>query len=132
LAGTSYQWLDCDNANAPISGQTAQSFTPTASGNFAVQLTTNGCVSVSDCYPFAFLNTGYFNSNSNFVIYPNPTSGKITISNNQLGEIKSIAIYNFLGAFVTDKLDLSNQSNGIYFIKLTTENGVFIQKIIKK
>ena len=44
-----YQWIDCDNNNAPISGETNQSYTPTATGNYAVEVTVNGCTSVSEC-----------------------------------------------------------------------------------
>ena len=132
LAGTTYQWLDCNNNNSPISNQTAQTFSPTVSGNYAVQLTTNGCQSVSNCVAFDFLNTPNFELSDAIELYPNPTTGSITISRNELGEIKNIAIYNSLGAMVTDKLDLSGQASGLYFIKLTTDKGSVIKKIIKQ
>jgi len=132
LAGTTYQWVDCDNNNAIISGQTTQSFSPTVSGNYAVQLTTNGCQSISSCYQVNLLNNTSFNSDNLVVLYPNPTTGIISIISNQLGIVKSIAVYNLLGQFIADKLDLSVQSNGMYFVKITTENGVVIKKIIKK
>src|SRR5690606_25861328 len=45
----SYVWLDCDDSCAAISGETAQSFTPTEDGNYAVQLIENGCVDTTDC-----------------------------------------------------------------------------------
>jgi hypothetical protein len=32
-AGATYQWIDCNNNNAPIAGATSQSFTPTTSGD---------------------------------------------------------------------------------------------------
>jgi uncharacterized delta-60 repeat protein len=35
--GATYKWLDCNNGNALISGATAQSYTVSASGNYAVQ-----------------------------------------------------------------------------------------------
>jgi hypothetical protein len=44
-----YQWLDCDNGNVEIEGATAQSFTPSESGNYAVEITDNGCKTISDC-----------------------------------------------------------------------------------
>ncbi len=132
LAGTTYQWLDCDNNNLPINNQTAQTFSPSVSGNYAVQLTTNGCASVSTCYAFNLLNTTIFNLNDTIELYPNPTTGSITISRNELGEIKNIAIYNTLGVLVTDKLDLSEQASGLYFVKLITDNGSVIKKIIKQ
>lgn len=131
LAGTTYQWLDCDNANAPINGQTAQTFTPTVSGNYAVRLTTNGCQSVSDCYAFNVLNTIDFDLDMAVSVYPNPTTGKISLTHNELIEIKNVQIYSVLGAKVSDALDISGQSKGVYFIKIETDRGTIIKKIIK-
>jgi len=48
-SAATYQWIDCDNNNAPISGETNQSYTPTVTGNYAVEVTVNGCTSVSEC-----------------------------------------------------------------------------------
>jgi PKD repeat protein len=132
LTGTSYQWVDCDNNNASIIGQTAQNFSPTVSGNYAVLLNTNGCESISDCYPIDLLDTTSFNFNLGIVLYPNPTSGEFLVLNNPKQLIKNISIYNVLGEYVTDKLDLSCFSGGMYFIKINTENGQLIRKIVKK
>lgn len=41
-SGATYQWVDCDNGNAPITGATSQSFTPSNSGNYAVIITEGG------------------------------------------------------------------------------------------
>jgi len=46
---TSYQWIDCSNNNIPIAGATSQSFTATASGNYAVIITKNTCSIISNC-----------------------------------------------------------------------------------
>jgi hypothetical protein len=45
----SYQWVDCDNAFAPILGEISQSFTATVTGNYAVEIEVNGCVDTSAC-----------------------------------------------------------------------------------
>jgi len=47
--GATYQWIDCDNGNAPISGETNQSFTPTVTGNYAVVVTLDNCSDTSAC-----------------------------------------------------------------------------------
>lgn len=47
-AGT-YQWLDCDSSFMMISGEVNQSFTPTYTGNYAVEVTETGCVDTSAC-----------------------------------------------------------------------------------
>ncbi len=47
--GQEYQWVDCDNSNAPIDGATQQSFSPQESGNYAVEIYANGCSVISEC-----------------------------------------------------------------------------------
>ncbi|MCB9203635.1 MAG: hypothetical protein H6603_01550 [Flavobacteriales bacterium] len=37
VAGASYQWLDCNNGNAVVNGENGQSFTPLASGEYALK-----------------------------------------------------------------------------------------------
>ncbi len=49
--GASYQWLDCDNSFAQITGETGQSFTPASmTGSYAVEIDLSGCVDTSACY----------------------------------------------------------------------------------
>lgn len=48
--GVTYQWVDCDNNNAPINGETNQSYTPVNTGNYAVEITSATCTSTSDCF----------------------------------------------------------------------------------
>ena len=49
-SGAIYQWLDCDNGNQPINGETNQSYTPAITGNYAVEVNMNGCIVTSTCY----------------------------------------------------------------------------------
>ena len=133
LAGTTYQWLDCDNSNAPITNATSQIFTPpSATGNYAVQLTTNGCVSLSDCYSLTDLGIIKLEDGTKVYFYPSPTKGKIFIANIDLDTIKEVSIYNILGTLVTNKLDLVGQTSGLYFVKIITDKGTFVQKLIKE
>jgi hypothetical protein len=49
--GATYQWLDCDNNYSPIAGAVSQFFTPsTTTGNYAVEVTANGCADTSNCF----------------------------------------------------------------------------------
>ena len=69
-----------------------------------------------------------------FSIYPNPTSGFISIKG--IENINSIKVYSILGALEkevlnTNQIDVSELSSGIHFIKV--DNGtVFTRKIIKQ
>ncbi len=45
----SYQWVNCDTAFSPIIGETNQSYTATVTGNYAIELTIQGCLDTSVC-----------------------------------------------------------------------------------
>lgn len=45
----SYQWTNCNNGYSAITGQTNKSFTPSASGSYAVKILKNGCIDTSNC-----------------------------------------------------------------------------------
>lgn len=70
-------------------------------------------------------------------LYPNPVANQLYIS---LPEqtIKNISIYSFTGTLVkiisneVEYIDLSNLHAGSYLIRVTTDQGTFSQKIIKK
>src|SRR5680860_377603 len=50
-SGATYQWLDCNDNNAIIGGETNQSYKPTPiTGNYAVEVTLSGCVDTSLCF----------------------------------------------------------------------------------
>ena len=72
-------------------------------------------------------------SASDITIFPNPTSGLLAIKANGL---ENIDILNQTGAVVAagakETLDLSSLPSGIYFIRITTQSGATVQKIIKK
>ena len=47
--GATYQWLDCDNDYASILDETDQFYTPSLTGNYAVEVQMNGCIDTSAC-----------------------------------------------------------------------------------
>ncbi|MDK2772644.1 MAG: PKD domain-containing protein [Flavobacterium sp.] len=131
LSGTTYQWIDCDNGNSYISGETNQSFTPSQDGNYAVQLTTNGCVSVSDCISTNFLTSTNFEAlQKDVVIYPNPTNGVFEIKSSVV--VRKIEIYNALGMLIATESNLNYFNSGIYNIKVYLENDAVIYKQLIK
>ncbi len=69
---------------------------------------------------------------SKAAIFPNPSSGIIHIENQ---DIQTIQIYNIAGQKIKElapqtQLDLSEFSKGIYFLKLISDKGVLVNKII--
>ncbi len=73
----------------------------------------------------------------NILIYPNPTSSTITIDTEGV-EIINIKIFSVTGQLVDSKLnsnntiDVSNYKNGLYIIRVETENGIALSRFIKK
>ncbi len=71
-------------------------------------------------------------------IFPNPTTGIITISNQDNLSIDKIEILDILGKTVsvktdnTSQIDISHLSNGVYIFKIFSSEDVTTKKIIKQ
>lgn len=74
--GAVYQWIDCNNGNTPISGETNQTFTPTENGLYAVIIDLGGCIDTSDCIIISTIGLNELNE-LGFSVYPNPTTGDV-------------------------------------------------------
>ena len=70
-------------------------------------------------------------------VYPNPTRGMVTVEGSNM---KSIEVYDVSSRMIMkveptgDKyqFDLSRQSSGSYYLRITTEQGTVVKKVIKK
>ena len=74
--------------------------------------------------------------NSGISMYPNPTDGIVTISN-EGNPIKNVEIKDVTGKVIANLLnvtsiDFSSFSAGSYFVTFTTEKGIFTEKVIVK
>ena len=81
------------------------------------------------------LSVDTFNENK-IKIYPNPVTDFVQISSEQ--SIKTVEVYDDLGrltntSFQNQRVDVSKLSSGVYFLKITDENGAVVtNKILKK
>jgi hypothetical protein len=135
-AGTStYQWLDCDNSYAQIAGEVNQSYVATTNGNYAVEVTTSGCVDTSACV--AITDLGINELEISTLVYPNPTKGTFTVKS--ASKFQSMQILNIAGQVIRTiqvtknetVIDLSDVENGVYFLNAESD-GVTINKRILK
>jgi M6 family metalloprotease-like protein len=83
---------------------------------------------------------GYEDQNDEITIYPNPTTGKLTIESKDL-VIKNIEILDIMGRKVSShqpissshqQIDISHLTTGIYFVQLQTANGMITKKVVKE
>ncbi len=139
-SGATYQWLDCNNNFAIIPGETNAVFNTTMNGDYAVQVTQNGCTDTSACYN---VNTFGMDASGEMVwnIYPNPTDDIIHIQTNYSESIENIRLVNIYGeillSFNLEKDQLATISlytypAGIYFVYATVNGSRSVKRILKK
>ncbi|MEI6062122.1 MAG: T9SS type A sorting domain-containing protein, partial [Bacteroidota bacterium] len=134
----SYQWINC-NGNTPIPGATHQSYTVTANGNYAVIVTGNTCSDTSACYNISTVGLSGKSSAAVVSFYPNPSTGKFTIQGD-MDKTTSIEIYDVFGEKIytiaagkqkiTNEMDLSEFSKGVYFVLIHDKRNVYEGKIV--
>ncbi|MBL0012919.1 MAG: T9SS type A sorting domain-containing protein [Flavobacterium sp.] len=80
-------------------------------------------------------NAGFALDDS-ITVFPNPTASRITINCNT--NIKSLELFDTQGRILQtvlgnqNNLDISSKPKGIYFLKINTEKGSKVEKIIKE
>lgn len=138
---TKYQWLNCANNFAPISGESNRDFEVTANGNYAVEITAaNSCVDTSACINVTNVSTREHTLTKGMAVYPNPTGGAVTITFTQDLNNATIKVLSVTGQLISEVqglngnvavIDLSRQAAGVYFVEVT-ENGLSARvKIIR-
>ena len=135
MNNASYQWMDC-STNLPLTSQISQSFSPTASGSYAVEVTVGSCTELSSCVDFTSLDSNTFKLNT-IKIYPNPVSSTLNIEHSLNDDLR-LELFSIEGKKVLEqvltqkltKLNMSQFSQGAYFIRITQNEKVFSQKIV--
>ena len=134
---TSYQWLY--NATI-IPGATAQFYNASNQSGFYQVIVSNvyGCTVLSD--PYSYVGIESNDLDNTFIIYPNPAKDKITIINNGNLSVKTqISIFNVTGQQVLSEIynnqnqieiNVNSFSEGIYLLKIQTNDGMVIKKLV--
>lgn len=84
---------------------------------------------------FAELSNTVFTKDDSITVSPNPTHALITINGNST--IKSITLFDVQGRILetvlnNNTIDLADKTNGIYFLKITSEKGSKVEKVVKE
>ena len=118
-SGAQYQWLDCGDSYGIIVSETGQSFIASSNGSYAVEITKNGCADTTTCYDINTVGLGNSFVLSKIKVYPNPTSGNLTID---AENYKGVEVYDTSGRLIIksalNTIDLEEQSKGLYLLKV--------------
>jgi hypothetical protein len=133
VSNATYQWVDCDNNNAPISGATGSTYTPTVSGNYAVIVSYLSCSTTSNCS--AVQVNGLENITWKFLVYPNPTNDMIHVT---VPENGSLNLYDVSGKLIwvqnisegPNAIDFKDMATGSYVIEFKSTNYISNTRIV--
>jgi len=122
---STFSWLDCNNNFTPINSETSNTFTPIENGDYAVEVTQNGCVDTSDCITISTVGLGNASILDKVTIVPNPSSGLFNLTLGNWEDV-SITVYSSTGSIVFEDNYVNsyeyqlrlNEAPGIYFIEI--------------
>jgi hypothetical protein len=133
-AGTAYQWIDCGTGLA-IAGATAQTYTVTANGSYAVVVNNGACDDTSSCVVIDYIGIKEI-SQDVISVFPNPTRDFVTV--NMTAANATIEVVDAQGKILQTSivenggtLSLASYETGMYIFRITTENGTSIHRISK-
>jgi hypothetical protein len=128
-----YQWF---RNNVVIPGATNQHYTATLSGSYRVLVTdANGCSDTSVVYLNHGLGVNSLAGVHDTNLYPNPNKGIFSIEAACNGSTAFVSILNTLGqvvyrknvtivnGMVSERIELNNPPDGMYLLRIDTEDG---------
>jgi len=133
-ANASYQWVDCDDNNAPIAGETNQSFTATTSGNYACIIETTDCQKTTICENIQL--SSIKEKASIIDVYPNPVSDNLYLVTDK--RVNSIQVFSAQGRLVSEligntaEISVKDLPVGIYTLRVEYNNSFGYAKFIKR
>ncbi|TNE30147.1 MAG: T9SS type A sorting domain-containing protein [Bacteroidetes bacterium] len=127
---TTYQWVDCTNNYAIITGATSRGFLPPANGSYAVILTNQNCVDTSSCISYNRFSISERSSTQDWLtFYPNPSSGTIHYSFTGNAPTQ-VEVLDLSGRNITtfeldgeSTLHLTNLVSGTYLLRWISNDG---------
>lgn len=135
-SSANYQWVDCNNSFAWISGETAQSYVA-SDGSYAVIITENGCSDTSLCHTIMTVGLNDKDEEYSVSVFPNPTADGLTITTGKVFKELTISLQNIAGQLVSTKTVYNTakefinvgEAKGIYFLRVQSPEG--LNKVIR-
>lgn len=132
----SYQWLDCSNGFAALSGEVNPGFTASSVGNYAVVISNGGCTDTSACFA---INTIGIDENSivdNVSIFPNPANDQVIVDFGKTHQNVEVILTDLSGRGlktineqgVSEVKFSLDQPNGMYLLNITIDGESTVSK----
>jgi hypothetical protein len=122
-----------------IAGAIEKTYQMLQNDNYSVYTSENICASeISEVYFFQTLGINTLNSIKEVSVSPNPSKGIFYLNLNDVNA-SSFEVFSVLGAKVSSNkvnsqnvmIDLSNFKNGVYLLKVISEEGIFTTRLVK-
>lgn len=135
-----YQWIDCDT-NQPIDGETNQGFMPTVSGNYALEVTKNGCTALSECFNVMLSSVEESNFPTSISVFPNPVQDKTQVELGKVYDELWLEIFDLQGKLISSETILNQESfiidasefpSGSYFLSIKSKENKAAIVLLKK
>jgi hypothetical protein len=121
----SYQWIACHENNTPIEGATLESYTPTLSGSYAVEVSnTFECSITTECISVVVANIDQAMAQREWSIYPNPATTHFFV--NAAGDQVETTVLSIDGKVLLrthqNLIHTAHLPAGIYLVSLTSDS----------
>ena len=132
-SNATYQWIDCIS-ETDIFGETNQSYTATANGEYAVVLeSTDGCVDTSSCIVINTIGLENISVADYVKLYPNPATNIITLEISDVG-IEELHVFDGAGKLllahslddIHTTINVERLEPGMYFYRLISKQGAIV------
>lgn len=135
--GFPYQWFD---ANGPITGETNQTFTPTANGTYYVRISGTDCFDESSSISVNDIHLEEWSSVSSVSLYPIPATHVLTLEVDALtseevllevtemsGKVVIREVIELQAGSQSRQLEVGNLTSGAYLLRMTGESGAVVK-----
>ncbi len=136
--GVTYTWINCSNNQAVANGS-AQTYTATANGSYAVIVNNGTCADTSACMTINQVGIENLAEAIQFSMYPNPVTNKLTLSfdnnmsvNADILTVDGKLLRSYSAIASGEILDLELLNSGVYFIQINSPKGTLLERFVKE
>jgi len=135
-----YQWINCTDKSV-LPGQTASTFSPVETGEYAVIVSRGSCSDTSNCYTVDYTGLDLNGTTRDVEVYPNPARHLLTIDMEHENTRVTLKVVNTMGQPVLmeayekldrTRLDISRFNPGIYLLLIKSDQMDRIIRIVKE